>query len=124
MESAVPHKAEAGEGEVTMCMKNSEEGCVLSTQQKELAERVDKLEKQMVEVQAIQKQMRSELQQGFADLKTQIGNIYEERKEWSKWMRENLPKAAKWVGKWIVILTGVAIGVSNLRDIVAVFGVK
>lgn len=107
-----------------MGMKNSEEGCVLSTQQEELAERVDKLEKQMVEVQAIQKQMRSELQQGFADLKTQIGNIYEERKEWSKWMRENLPKAAKWVGKWIVILTGVAIGVSNLRDIVAVFGVK
>ncbi len=107
-----------------MCMKNSEEGCVLSTQQKELAERVDKLEKQMVEVQAIQKQMRSELQQGFADLKTQIGNIYEERKEWSKWMRENLPKAAKWVGKWIVILTGVAIGASNIRDIAAVFGAK
>ena len=107
-----------------MCMKNTEEGCVLSAQQRELTGRVDKLEKQMVEVQAIQKQMRSELQQGFYDLKAQIGHIYEERKEWSKWMRENLPKAAKWVGKWIVILTGVAIGVSNLRDIVAVFGVK
>lgn len=107
-----------------MCMKNSDEGCVLSAQQKELAERVDKLEKQMVEVQAIQKQMRSELQQGFADLKTQIGNIYAERAEWSKWMRENLPKAAKWIGKWTVILVGVAIGINNLREIVAVFGVK
>ena len=107
-----------------MCMKNSEEGCVLSTQQKELAERVDKLEKQMVEVQAIQKQMRSELQQGFADLKTQMEHIYAERAEWSKWMRENLPKAAKWIGKWTVILVGVAIGINNLREIVAVFGVK
>lgn len=107
-----------------MCMKNTEEGCVLSAQQRELTGRVEKLEKQMVEVQTVQKQMRSELQQGFSDMKAQIEHIYEERKEWSKWMRENLPKAAKWVGKWIVILTGVAIGVSNLRDIVAVFGVK
>ena len=107
-----------------MCMRNSEESCVLAAQQKDLAERVDKLEKQMVEVQSVQKQMRSELQQGFADLKTQIGHIYEERKEWSKWMRENLPKVGKWLGKWTVILIGVAIGVSNLRDIVAVFGIK
>ena len=107
-----------------MCMKNSDEGCVLSAQQKELAERVDKLEKQMVEVQAVQKQMRSELQQGFADLKVQIGHIYEERKEWSKWMRENLPKVGKWLGKWTVILVGVAIGASNIRDIAAVFGAK
>ena len=105
-------------------MKNSDEGCVLSAQQKELAERVDKLEKQMVEVQAVQKQMRSELQQGFADLKVQIGHIYEERKEWSKWMRENLPKVGKWLGKWTVILVGVAIGASNIRDIAAVFGAK
>ena len=32
-----------------MCMKNSEEGCVLSNQQKELTVRVEKLEKQMRE---------------------------------------------------------------------------
>ena len=107
-----------------MCMKNSDEGCVLSAQQKELTERVDKLEKQMVEMQTIQKQTRSELQQGFSDLKAQIGHIYEERKEWSKWLRENLPNVCKWLGKWTVILIGVAIGASNLRDIAAVFGVK
>ena len=97
-----------------MCMRNSEEGCVLSNQQKELASRVDKLERQMVEVQAVQKQMRSELQQGFADLKTQMEHIYQERAEWSKWMRENLPKVGRWLGKWTVILIGVAIGVNNL----------
>lgn len=107
-----------------MCMKNSEEGCVLSAQQKELTERVDKLEKQMVEMQTIQKQTRSELQQGFSDLKTQIEHIYEERKEWSKWMRENLPKVGKWIGKWSLILIGVAIGINNLREIAALFGVK
>lgn len=107
-----------------MCMKNSEESCVLSAQQKELAERVDKLEKQMVEVQAVQKQMRSELQQGFADLKAQMEHIYAERAEWSKWMRENLPKVGKWIGKWSLILIGVAIGINNLRDIAALFGFK
>ena len=107
-----------------MSMENSDEECVLSAQQKELAERVDKLEKQMVEVQAVQKQMRSELQQGFADLKTQMEHIYAERAEWSKWMRENLPKVGKWLGKWTVILIGVAIGASNIRDIAAVFGAK
>ena len=89
-----------------------------------LVSRVDELEKKMAVMESTQTAMRQEMKDGFTDLKTQIGNIYEERKEWSKWMRENLPKAAKWVGKWIVILTGVAIGVSNLRDIVAVFGVK
>ena len=107
-----------------MCMKNTEEGCILSAQQKELSGRVDKLERQMVEVQAVQKQMRSELQQGFADLKTQIGQIYEEKKEWSKWLRENLPKAGKWLGKWIVILTAAAIGASNFSQIAATFGFK
>ena len=89
-----------------------------------LVSRVDELEMKMAVMESTQTAMRQEMKDGFTDLKTQIGNIYEERKEWSKWMRENLPKAAKWVGKWIVILTGVAIGVSNLRDIVAVFGVK
>lgn len=107
-----------------MCMKGSEEGCILSAQQKELSGRVDKLEKQMIEVQAVQKEMRSELQQGFADLKTQIGQIYEEKKEWSKWLRENLPKAGKWLGKWIVILTAAAIGASNFSQIAATFGFK
>lgn len=101
-----------------MCMRNSDEGCVLMDQQKELTTRVDKLEKQMVEVQAVQKQMRSELQQGFADLKAQMEHIYQERAEWSKWMRENLPKVGRWLGKWTIILIGVAIGVNNLPTLI------
>ena len=101
-----------------MCMRNSDEGCVLMDQQKELSARVDKLERQMVEVQAVQKQMRSELQQGIADLKAQMEHIYQERAEWSKWMRENLPKAGRWLGKWTVILIGVAIGVNNLPTLI------
>ena len=81
-----------------------------------LVSRVDELEKKMAVMESTQT--------GFTSVKTQLEHIYAERAEWSKWMRENLPNAAKWVGKWIIILTGVAIGVSNLRDIVAVFGVK
>ena len=54
-------------------------------------------------------------------------HIYQERAEWSKWMRENLPKVGKWLGKWSLILIGVAIGVNNIPSIVkmwASFGVK
>ena len=85
-------------------------------------ERVDALEKQVVEIQAVQKQMRSELQQGFDDLKRQMEHIYQERAEWSKWMRENLPLAGKWLGKWSLILIGVAIGINNFKEIASVFG--
>lgn len=101
-----------------MCMKATEEGCVLSAQQKELTNRVDKLEKQMVELQTVQRQTRSELQAGFTDLKNQMEHIYQERAEWSKWMRENLPKVGKWLGKWSLILIGVAIGVNNIPTII------
>ena len=89
-----------------------------------LVSRVDELEKKMAVMESTQTAMRQEMKDGFISVKTQLEHIYAERAEWSKWMRENLPTAAKWVGKWIVILTGIAIGVSNLRDIVAVFGVK
>ena len=89
-----------------------------------LVSRVDELEKKMAVMESTQTAMRQEMKDGFTSVKTQLEHIYAERAEWSKWMRENLPNAAKWVGKWIVILTGVAIGVSNLRDIVAVFGDK
>lgn len=89
----------------------------------EMDERVDALEKEMVEIKAVQKQMRSELQQGFDDLKRQMEHIYQERAEWSKWMREKLPLVGKWLGRWVLILIGIAIGVNNLQNIVALFGV-
>ena len=84
--------------------------------------RVDALERQVVEIQAVQGQMRSELQRGFDDLKKQMEHIYAERAEWSKWMRENLPSVGKWLGKWTLILIGVAIGVNNIREIASLFG--
>lgn len=89
----------------------------------EMDERVDALEKEMVEIKAVQKQMRSELQQGFDDLKRQMEHIYQERAEWSKWMREKLPLVGKWLARWVLILIGIAIGVNNLQNIVALFGV-
>lgn len=101
-----------------MCMRNTDEGCVLSDQQHELTARVEKLERQMVAVQTVQEQMHSELQQGFADLKTQMGLIYRERAEWSQWVRENLPKVGRWLGKWSIILIGAAIGVNNAPAVV------
>ena len=80
--------------------------------------RVDDLEKKVVEMHTVQSHMRDELQQGFTDLKVQIGHIYQEKVEWAKWLRENLPKAGRWLGKWTVILIGVAIGVNNLPTLI------
>lgn len=89
----------------------------------EMDARIDALEKEMVELKTVQNQTRSELQQGFDDLKRQMEHIYAERAEWSKWMRENLPSVVKWIGRWTIILVGVAIGINNFREIAAVFGI-
>ena len=83
-----------------------------------LVSRVDELEKKMAVMESTQTAMRQEMKDGFTSVKTQLEHIYAERAEWSKWMRENLPAVGKWIGKWTLILIGVAIGVNNIPVIV------
>ena len=106
-----------------MCMKNTDEGCVLQEQQKELKEQVKNIDTRLTKVETEMKDCRDENRRGFDDIKTQLGYMYAERTAWSQWMRDNLPKAAKWIGKWSLILIGVAIGINNLQQIAALFGI-
>ena len=88
-----------------------------------LEERVDELEKQVAVINSTQNQMREEMKQGFADIKMQMNEIYEERRAWSAWLRQNLPVVGKWLGKWIIILTIAAIGINNAPALIkAVLG--
>lgn len=48
-----------------MCMKNSEEGCVLQEQQNELKEKVALMDERLTKVEGDVGKMRSETQEGF-----------------------------------------------------------
>lgn len=48
-----------------MCMKNSEEGCVLQEQQKQLADKVENIDSRLTKVEADVGKMRTETQDGF-----------------------------------------------------------
>lgn len=85
----------------------------------ELDKRVDALEMSVAVIKATQSEMREEVKQGFADLKTQINEIYEERKAWSAWLRQNLPVVGKWIAKWVIIITIAAIGINNAPALIS-----
>lgn len=87
-----------------------------------LNRRVDELEKKIAVIDSAQAAMRAEMKEGFTGLHEQLSNIYAEKAEWGKWLREKLPPALKWIGKWIVVLTVAAIGVNNLPTILSAFG--
>lgn len=84
----------------------------------DLASRVDDLEKKMAVMESTQTAMRQEMKDGFASIRAQLEHIYAERTAWGEWLRENLPKVGKWLGKWSLILIGVAIGVNNIPAII------
>lgn len=48
-----------------MCMKNSEEGCVLQEQQKKLADKVENIDSRLTKVETDVGKMRTETQDGF-----------------------------------------------------------
>ena len=86
-----------------------------------LENRVDSLENRLTKVETEVTSMRSECRDGFDDLKKNFDRVYEDRLAWSQWSRENLPSAARAVGKWIIILVFTAIGVNNIPTILKLF---
>ena len=48
-----------------MCMRNSEEGCILQEQQAELSDKVQNIDARLTKVEADVGKMRSETQEGF-----------------------------------------------------------
>jgi len=116
-----------------MCMKSTEEGCVLSAQQKELKEKVAQMDQRLTKVEGDVGKMRSETQDGFrhgaeqmSAINTSVSNLahdfgdrmntidkrlVSEKEKWGETLR--------WVVKMAVrvLLAGaaVAMGVTTLR---------
>lgn len=84
---------------------------------RELDERVDDVEQRLTKVETTLADMRNECRTGFADLKSELVRIYDERSKWGAWARENIGRALKWVG-WIVLA---ACGITQSTSVIKLF---
>ncbi len=115
-----------------MCMRASEEGCVLAAQQNELKERVAALEKDVAEIRA---ETRSGFKQGaeaMREINASVANlahdfgqrfnnieatVVAEKVEWGKTLRQIL----KWTAKVVLLGALVAMGVFTYTSITGIF---
>ena len=122
-----------------MCMRNSEEGCILQEQQVQLSKKVANIDERLTKVEVDVGKMRSETQEGFkqsaeamqqinksvANLAHDFGDrmntidkrLVAEKEKWGETLR--------WIVKWTarVILAGacVAMGVTAYVNIAKLF---
>ena len=81
-----------------------------------LKDRVTRVEERVSVVERDLSLMREEIKQGFVGLAEQLQNLYGERKEWSKWLRENLGRVIRWAA-WIILA---ACGINQTSAIVKI----
>lgn len=111
-----------------MCMRASEEGCVLAAQQNELKERVAALEKDVAEIRA---ETRSGFRQGaeaMREINASVANlahdfgqrfnnieatVVAEKVEWGKTLRQIL----KWTAKVVLLGALVAMGLTAYKTV-------
>lgn len=119
-----------------MCMKSTEEGCVLSAQQKELKEKVAQMDQRLTKVEGDVGKMRSETQDGFrhgaeqmSAINTSVANLAHDFGErmngFDKRLvteKEKWGDTFRWVVKIVVKLLiagcAVAMGVTALRPFI------
>ena len=122
-----------------MCMRNSEEGCILQEQQAKLSEKVENIDERLTKVEVDVGKMRSETQEGFkqgaeamqqisvsvANLAHDFGQrfnnieatVVAEKVEWGKTLRQIL----KWTAKVVLLGALVAMGVFTYTSIAGIF---
>ena len=106
-----------------MCMRSSEEGCVLAEQQKELKNEVDGLKERLTNVEHDVGKMRSESQDGFKAINASLSNLahdfgsrmnsmdarlVEEKVKWG----DTLRGIVKWTVKVILLCVLAAVGLN------------
>ena len=111
-----------------MCMRATEEGCVLSEQQKNLAGKVANIDERLTKVEADVGKIRSEAQDGFRSLNSSINNlahdfgdrmnnldkrIIVEKEKWG----ETLRKIVIWSVKVLLAGAMVAMGVTIWKNL-------
>lgn len=110
-----------------MCMKGSEEGCVLKEQQEEMKSQIKAMDGRLTQVEHDVGRMRSEAQDGFKALTSALDNlahdfgermnnfdkrIIEEKEKWGDTLRTIL----LWGSKAIILGALVAMGVNILKS--------
>ena len=122
-----------------MCMKATEEGCVLAEQQTALKKEVAALDVRMTKLEGAFSTMRTETQEGFKqgavamrEINTSVANlahdfgqrfnnieatVVAEKVEWGKTLRQIL----KWTAKVVLLGALVAMGVFTYTSITGIF---
>lgn len=122
-----------------MCMRNSEEGCILQEQQEQLKKKVGNIDERLTKVEVDVGKMRSETQEGFrhgaeamqqisksvSDLAHDFGDrmntidkrLVAEKEKWG----ETLRGIVKWTARVILAGACVAMGVTAYVNIAKVF---
>ena len=83
----------------------------------ELKDDVAELKTRVSVIESGQQSALVEMREGFKEMKSDLALVYKDRREWSAWLREKIPNAAKWCGKAVAWLTAAAIGFNHLPDI-------
>ena len=111
-----------------MCMKASEEGCVLKEQLDEVKQVTTEFDSRLTKVEDDVKQMRSEAQYGFRAINTALDNlghdfgarmnnfdkrIIEEKEKWGNTLRTIL----LWGAKALILGAGLAMGINLWKSI-------
>lgn len=115
-----------------MCMRATEEGCILSEQQNNLAGKVANIDERLTKVEADVGKIRSEAQDGFRSLNSSINNlahdfgdrmnnldkrIIVEKEKWG----ETLRKILTWGAKALILGALVAMGVNIVNSVIKSF---
>ena len=115
-----------------MCMRATEEGCVLAASQEELKKDVAALDTRLTKVETDVGKIRSEAQDGFRSLNSSINNLahdFGERMnnldkriivEKEKW-GETLRKILTWGAKALILGALVAMGVNIVNSVIKSF---
>ena len=111
-----------------MCMRSSEEGCVLAEQQKELKNEVDGLKERLTNVEHDVGKIRSEAQDGFKAINASLSNLahdfgsrmnnidkrlVEEKEKWGNTLRS----IVIWTVRLVLTGCAVAMGVTAYKQI-------
>lgn len=106
-----------------MCMKSTEEGCILKTQMEEVKQATANLDQRLTQVEHDVGKMRAESQDGFKALATSLSNLahdfgsrmnsmdarlVEEKVKWG----DTLRGIVKWTAKVILICVLAAVGLN------------
>lgn len=68
---------------------------------------MDVAEDEIVGIKSDVAEIKRSLNDGFKDMRTMLGQLTTERKEWSIWLRETLTKSVKIIGIIILFACGI-----------------